>query len=373
MTTDNQRRLPKLIHVVPTLDQSGAEKQLALLAANLPRDRFDLSVCCLTRGGHYERVLRDAGVRVDVLGKRTKLDPILLYRLYRYLRAEKPDLVQTWLFAGNSYGRLAARWAKVPMVVASERCVDAWKRSHQFTIDRYLAHWTNTVIVNSHAVSAFYQKVGIAADKLRVIKNAIEPAAAPALGRNEKLAQLGLPTEHPTVGFIGRLWPQKRVQDLIWSADTLRLSGWRITALIVGDGPRRSALEKFAHDLELDESVRFLGHRSDVDELLQAMDVFVLPSQFEGMPNVVLEAMRAGKPVVATRIAGMDELVIDDATGLLVPVKQPFELARAIRRILADRELAARLGSAGRQRAVTEFSVEKMVNEYVRLYDELLA
>lgn len=360
----------KILQIIPTLDQSGAEKQLALLASNLSRDQFEVRVCALTRGGYYEPMLRAAGIEVAIVGKRFKCDPVSFWRLRQAIAGFRPDVVHTWLFAANSYGRIAARWAGRPRVVAAERCVDSWKRSDQLLLDRLLAGWTDAIVVNSQAVAAFYQKSGIPAEKLRVIRNAVEPAAEGS-ERNAVLAELGIAPETPVIGFVGRLWPQKRVQDLIWATDILKIAGWKLRLLIVGDGPRRTALERFARNLELGETVQFLGHRADAQRLLGALDVVVLPSKFEGMPNVVLEAMRLGKPVIATRIAGMDEVVADGQTGLLVPPQKPFELARAIRRLLLDSAWRARLGAAGQARAAEHFSVAKMVDAYGRLYCEL--
>jgi glycosyltransferase involved in cell wall biosynthesis len=365
-------RKTKVLHVIPTLDQSGAEKQLTLLATNLPADRFDVCVCALTRGGFYERPLREAGIPVRVLGKRLKWDPVALWRLFRLTRDEAPDIVHTWLFAGNSYGRVAARCAGRSRLVASERCVDRWKSGYQLAIDRWLARRTDVIVVNSHAVRDFYERMGIAGGKLRVIPNAVA-AATNESDRSAIRGSLRLPPDVPVIGFVGRLWPQKRVHDLIWAADVLRISGLPIRVLVIGDGPRRAALERFARNIELDGIVHFLGHRPDASCLLSAIDIVVIPSEFEGMPNVALEAMGQAKPVVATRIPGMEEVVVPEGTGLLVGVGRPFELAKALRRLILDPDLRRRLGEAGRIRVREQFSVAAMIAAYQRLYNELVA
>lgn len=362
----------RVLHVIPSLDQSGAEKQLVLAARHLPRDEFDLHVTAISRGGYYEELLKDAGVPVHLLGKRLKWDPWSLARLTRLIKELKPDIVHTWMFGGNSYGRVAARWAGVPHVVASERCVDQWKSGYHFTIDRLLMRWTDKVVVNAEAIRQFYARQGIAPDRVELIPNAIEPRP---LATDEEAARiresLDLKPGVPVIGFVGRLWPQKRVQDLIWAADILRMSGWDFTILIIGAGPRRTSLERFADQLEITPQVRFLGHRKDAESLLPAIDILALPSQFEGLPNVVLEAMMAAKPVVGTRIPGIDEVVVDRQTGILVPVRQPLELARGLRELLADPAQRIEMGQVGRERVLGEFSVEKMIAGYRRLYDEL--
>ncbi|MFO0949057.1 MAG: glycosyltransferase [Planctomycetota bacterium] len=371
----------KVQHVIPTLDQSGAEKQLAMLAAGLPKDRFEVRVCALTRGGFFESSLRDAGIPVDIIGKRLKIDPATFLRLTRCIREFAPDIVHTWIFAANCYGRVAARWAKVPHVIASERCVDQWKSKYHFAIDRFLVTRTDAVVVNSYAVADFYREQGIPLEKIRVIPNAIEPiqegkSSPSGLGqddakRKEILEAMGIDPSASVIALIGRLWPQKRVQDLLWATDVLRISGSKFVVLIIGDGPRRAALERFSRRLELDRIVHFLGHRKDVDHLLRhAIDVVVIPSEFEGMPNVAMEAMWAGRPVIATRIPGMDELVVDGVTGTLVEPKQPFLLAKAMAAFLTDREARLRMGEAGQRRVHQLFSPSTMITRYAQLYEE---
>jgi glycosyltransferase involved in cell wall biosynthesis len=364
--------LPRILHVVPSLDQSGAEKQLALVAMHLPRDQFDVQVAVVTRGGYFEDVLTRAGVPVHVIGKRLKFDPWTLSRLHQLITTLAPDIVHTWMFGGNTYGRCAAWWAGVPRIIASERCVDEWKSGYHLAIDRFLLRWTDRVVVNAKAIGQFYAERGVAADRIVTIPNAIEPVENVAGNPASIRTSLGLKADVPTIGFIGRLWPQKRVQDLIWAADILRMSGWQFQVLIVGDGPRRTALERFADQLEIRPIVHFLGHRSDATRLMSAIDILALPSKFEGLPNVVLEAMMASKPVVATRIGGTNEVVVEDVTGVLVPVRDPLGLARGLRRLLAEPDVARQMGEAGRQRAIEHYSVAALVDRYARLYEEVL-
>ena len=361
----------KILFVIPTLDLSGSEKQMTLIAANLPKDRFDISVCALTRGGPYCHLLRQAGVEVNVIGKRAKWDPFAFWRLLQLIKKKQPTIVHTWLFAGNCYGRLAAKLAKVPHIIGSERCVDKWKHEYQFALDRRFAKWSDVVVTNSDAVRNFYENAGIESAKLRVIPNAFVEAEPPAKNKIEKLQELGIQDDKPVIASIGRLWPQKRIKDIIWATDILRMNGCELRLLIVGDGPRRGALERFSNNLELNGIVHFLGQRSDVRELLEVIDLLVVASEFEGMPNAALEAMAAGKPVVATRIEGMDEVVVDGVTGILVAPQQPFELAKGIRNLLGDPEKCERLGQAGRKRVSEQFTLDRMIDAYQNLYNEI--
>jgi len=373
----------KILHIIPSLDRSGAEKQLTLLAQSLPREEFEVHVCALTRGGPLAADLQSAGIPATVLGKRWKLDPHAFWRLWRLIQQLRPELVHTWLFAANAYGRAAGMLAGVKCLVAAERCVDPWK-SWELWFDRRLAKHTARIVANSQGVREFYIAKGIPAEKIEVIPNGIPPAPPWESTRQEILAELGLPERARLVGLIGRLWPQKRVKDAIWAADLLKVIRDDVYLLILGDGPHRRRLEMFRDQCEIRDKVRFLGHRSDVPRLLPHFDVLWSPSAYEGQSNAILEAMAAAVPVVATDIPGTRELIVDGETGCLVSAEGwppnattvnktvAAGLARHTSQILDDPALARRLGEAARRRILDEFSVEKMAARYADLYRRLL-
>ena len=182
---------------------------------------------------------------------------------------------------------------------------------------------------------------------------------------------LGFEPEAPLVLFAGRLAQQKRVDDLLKALDLLQHVQPDIRTLIAGDGPLRDQLEEIAKVYHLGSRIRFLGHREDVPKLLAAADVIVLPSVYEGLPNVILEAMRFRKPVVATAAPGTTEAVIDGQTGLLVPVGDPMRLARAIRDVVRDPVLARRLGETGRAYVESHFRADVMVTQFGDLYEHI--
>jgi glycosyltransferase involved in cell wall biosynthesis len=364
-------RVLNVLQLIPTLDRSGAEKQMVLLARGLPRDRFRVEVAALTRLGPLEAELRGAGVPVTTIGKRHKVDPPAFARLVRFLKDRRFDVVQTWIFAANTYGRLAAFRVGVPVVITAEMAVDLWKGPRQLAVDRWLARWTDRVVGNSRAVVDFYRRAGVADDRLALIYSGIGDEEPPAVDPAEVRASLGLPADAPLALFAGRLAAQKGLDDLINALDLLQHVRPDLRTLIVGDGPLRGHLEDLAHAYRLDGAVRFLGHRDDVPRLLSASDLLVLPSLYEGLPNVVLEAMRARKPVVATAAPGTTEVVVDGQTGRLVPLRNPPALAEAIRSVIQDPDLARRLGEAGRARVEAEFRADAMVAQFADLYEQL--
>jgi glycosyltransferase involved in cell wall biosynthesis len=363
-----------VLQVIPTLDRSGAEKQMVILAAGLPRDRFRVEVAALTRLGPLETDLRDAGIPVHAIEKRHKVDPGALGRLTRLMKRGRFDVVQTWIFAANVYGRVAAQRAGVPAIVTAEMAADLWKTRAHFWIDRRLARRTDRVVGNSQAVVDFYREaVGIPADRLALIPSGIADEEPPDVDPAAAKAELGIAADAPMLLFAGRLYPQKGVIDLLKAADLLQHVRPNLTTVIAGDGPLRGELEGVADAFELRATgrVRFLGHRDDVPRLLLAADALVLPSSFEGLPNVVLEAMRSRKPVVATAAPGTTEVVVDDETGLLVPVGDATGLARALLRIIDEPELRQRLGRAGRDRVEAHFRADAMIERFATLYEQL--
>ena len=360
-----------VLQLIPTLDRSGAEKQMVLLASGLPRDRFRVEVAALTRLGPLAKDLDEAGSPVTLVGKRLKVDPVALGRLVRLMKSRRFDVVQTWIFAANVYGRVAARRAGVPVVVTAEMAVDLWKGKAQLAVDRRLALWTDKVVGNSNAVVDFYRRAGVPDDRLAMIPSGIADEEPPEVDPSAVRAEFGFLPEAKLLIFIGRLAPQKAVDDLLSALDLLQHTEPDLRTLIVGDGPLRERLRDRAHAFTLDETVKFLGHRDDVPRLLAASDLLVLPSLYEGSPNVVLEAMRSRKPVVATAAPGTTEVVDDGATGRLVPMRDFVALARGIRDLIRDPELARRMGEAGRARVEAEFRAATMVDRFANLYEEI--
>ncbi len=362
----------RVLHIIPTLDRAGAEKQLTLLAGGLSRNDFDVHVCAITRGGPLAADLARQNVPLTIIGKQWKFDPAAYWQLRRHIGRLKPDFVHTWMFTANAYGRAAALGAGVRHIVASERCVDPWKMWHHLAIDRHFAKRTARIVVNSRGVQEFYVEHGLPADKFRLIPNGIGPAAASTVSREELLAELNLPPNARLMGAVGRLWPQKRIKDLIWATDLLKVIRDDAHLLIIGDGPQRQILERYRRMCQLEDKVHFLGERDDVARLMPHFDLLWLASGYEGLPNVVMEAMSCGVPVVATDIWGNRELVVHDQTGYLTPVGDRASFARFAHKILENPELAARMGAAGKQRMASEFTIGAMVERHAALYREIM-
>jgi len=364
--------LPRILHIIPTFDRAGAEKQLLVLARGLARGGFDVHVAALARGGPLLGEFRQAGILTTVIGKRLQADPVALARLTRHIARLQPDLVHTWNFTANSYGRVAARTAGVKHLVAGEHGIDRWKSSWQWFVDRRLGRVTDRYVVNSPAIRDYCARHGLPPEKFTVISNGVEPARASDVSRAELLRELGCPSDARLIGVVGQLWPQKRVKDLIWAADLLRVLHDNLRLLVIGDGPQRSALHRFACLASDLDHVRILGHRDDVWRIMPHLDVFWNGSGDGGQPNAMMEAMAAGVPVVASDVPGNRELVVHGETGYLVPIAGRAARARATDQILNDPTLAARLGAVAKQRMAEHFSVEENVRRHGELYRQLM-
>ncbi len=346
-----------------------------MLASQLPRDEFDVHVAVLTRTGPLESVLRAAEIPVELIGKRRKLDPGAWWRTRKLIRRLKPQIVHTWIFAANCYGRHAAFCERVPFVIAGERCVDSWKRSYEFWIDRKLARRTSHIATNSNGVVEFYGKHGIAREKFVVIPNGIDPACVQGgIGRDALCSDLGIASDVKLIGAVGRLWPQKRYKDLIWAAELLRAGRAGESHLVIaGDGPERDRMHEYAAQVGVAKFVHFLGARADAAKLIPAFDCFWLGSGYEGQSNALMEAMCSGTPAVVSDIAGNRDLITHDETGWLVKVGDAAGYARKANTIFEEPQLAQRVAAAARTRMTTDFTIEKMVEGYADMYRELVS
>ncbi|MEZ6131459.1 MAG: glycosyltransferase [Planctomycetaceae bacterium] len=362
----------RIAYVIPTLDQSGAERQLALLATQLPTPEFQPHVIALNRGGYYEEQIRRHGVSVDILQKRFRFDPLTYIRLRRRLRQLQPDIVQSFLFSANTYARLPGICPASAAIVVSERCVDSWKSTWQLKIDRWLNNRMQAMTANSESVATFYRaNAAVSSDRIRVIANGIPTAPEQSSSTVSLRAELKLPVDAKLVGFVGRFAKQKCLTDLMWAFQLLHQVIDNVFLILVGDGPERDDLAALARSFDCRDKVFFTGHRADAVELMAQFNVFCLPSSFEGMSNSLMEAMACRVPVVVSDIPANLELVVHEQNGLVVPLGQGPELTRACQRILTDSVFAEQLGTAAKTTMQTKHSVERMVQQHAQLYREL--
>lgn len=359
----------RITFVVPTLDQSGAERQLTLLAKGLPANEFDVDVVALNRGGYFAEELRGNGIPVTVLHKRFRFDPFTWLHLRQHLARRRPHIAQSWLFAANTYIRAPGVCPNGTRIIVAERCVDSWKQSWQLALDRRLRGNMRLMTANSKSVAEFYRDVvGVPDEKIRVIPNGL-----PLVPHNESSLreEIGLGPDAKLIGFAGRLAPQKRLEDLLWGFHLLQQVVDNTYLVIIGDGPERDSLSEFSRSALSRKKVFFCGHRVDASALISQLDLFCLCSSFEGMSNSLMEAMAAAVPCVVSDINSNRELITHDETGWLFPVGDPVALCRQATALLQDPETARIRALAAQQAILENHSVDSMVQRHIDLYREI--
>ena len=340
------------------LTVGGTEGQLLELASRFDRRKFHVVVCALKREGPVADAMRARGVRVVTLNGRGAWDLRVLFRLGRIIRAERPDIIHAFLGHANLAASLVGRPLGVPVIIWSYRDVEVWKTRAHWLVDRMGARWADAVTCCSEAVRQFVlARLGGPESKLVTIHNGVDPDAFGVSSSASRL-RLQLREGEAVIGTVTRLdEPKKGLAVLLHAlAEVARRAGvpaWQ--CLLVGDGPARDRLERLAAKLGLRDWVVFAGERRDVASVLPALDVFVCPSLYEGFGIAIVEAMAAGRPVIASSVGGIPEIVVHEETGLLVPPGDAPALADAIAALLSRPDLARAMGARGRERVRERF------------------
>ena len=361
---------------ITDLDVGGAERALVALVLGLDRRRWRPSVACLAGEGALAAPLRVAGIEVACLGVSARRPVAAVRGLARAFREQRPALVQGFLFHANVAARLAARGAGRPPVLGGLRVAErrALRRWH-LTLDRLTFPLGVGSVCVSRGVERFsVERGGLPADRLVVIPNGVAPARFDAAAPVDRRS-LGIPEDAVLALYVGRLDPQKGLDRLLQAADQVvrRCPTWHLA--LAGDGPLRAeltALVEVGGLAGVADRVHWLGRRDDVPGLLKAADYLVLPSLWEGMPNVVLEAMAAGLPVVATAVEGTEDLVVPGETGWLVPPGRCGPLAAALVEAATAADRRRAFGRAGRARVEVGFTPDRVVAAYERLWAGVL-
>lgn len=311
---------------------------------------------------------REAGFDPQTFTLRRPLDWRCLQGMISLLRDHRVDLVHSHEFTMAVYGTAAARWLGIPHVITmhgSQYVTSKWRR-------QVLLRWAfrgsaATVVVSADTKRHLEKELGLSEAMLRVILNGVPARTG---DRSRLRAELGVADDQIVLLAVGSLVPRKGHAVLIEALSTLGPKSWMLA--IAGGGAERERLEALAEAKGVSRQVKILGHREDVPDLLAACDIFVMPSLWEGLPLALLEAMLAGKPVVASRTSGIPEAVNDGVDGLLTTPGDVGALASALAALLADPVRRAALGAAARSRATAAFTLDAMADGYERVFREAL-
>ncbi|MBA6412706.1 TIGR03088 family PEP-CTERM/XrtA system glycosyltransferase [Parahaliea sp. F7430] len=379
-------RPPLVLHIIYALGTGGLENGLVHLINGTPKERYRHAIVCLTQADAFGQRITAPGVEVYELNMRAGRDWSAYRRLWKLLRQLRPAIVHSRNLAALEAQLVTLFGPKLRRVHGEHGrdMSDLEGTNYKYRLlrkaMRYLIH--RYIAVSRDLSTWLVDYIGVRPDRLRQIYNGVDQSRFHPLLADQNRESL-FPKDFLAhkrsliVGAVGRLAEVKNQRSLLQALarileinpdlrDTLRL-------VIVGEGPMRHSLQSLAEELNIAQLLFLTGDRSDVAELLRAMDVFVLPSLAEGVSNTLLEAMASGLPVIATRVGGNPELVSDEDNGLLVPVDDSEALAQAILRLIDSAQLRQQMGQSGTRFVRENFSWPQTVAQYLALYDELLA
>jgi glycosyltransferase involved in cell wall biosynthesis len=366
-----------VIHVIGGGEFGGAEEHIIRLMARLPEHGVRGKVVCFYEAG-LSQALREMGMEVEVLSY-GRFDLRLIAGLRRLFERARPDVIHTHGVKANFFARLAADGLrKAPPLVTTVHSLLRYDYLNPFAY--FGAHLMETTtrrrnrhfIAVSRSIRASLIEDGVAESDITVVHHGIDYERF-AAARGSLRAEYGIPDDAFVIGAVTRLVKIKAMDDLIRAMPRIVRERPDARLVLVGSGPEEEALRKLAWDQGVEEHVLFTGFRRDIPACMHSFDVFVSASLSEGLGLNVLEAMAAGRPVVATAVGGILDLIEDEVNGLLVMTKVSGDLADAILDLMRHPDKAARLGRTAAEHVRTHFSLDAMARNTVRVYDRLLA
>ena len=374
---EERGRPVKILLITHDLNIGGLQRVVTDIALNLAPTRYAVGVLALREGGPFEKDLLEAGIPVYKLPvSQGRVDYFAFWKIRQLIVKLAPDIIHTHNTQPFIEGTLAAMLAGRPVVVHTDHGRQFPDKRRYMWMEWLASKAVAGIIsVSNDNKASLVKHEHISADKISVIPNGIDNKKyQPKVNGRLKRAALGLePDAWPVLGWCGRMSPEKGLSVLLRSLPDVVRQYPRVRLLLMGDGTLRKELEDQAEQEGVASHVRFLGARADVPEVLQLLDLFVLPSLREGLPLVLLEAMAAGIPIVATDVGGNHQAVTDGVTGYLVPSENPAALARAINQLLDDDTTRRRFSSEAQRRFAEQFTISRMVERYDEVYRQCLA
>jgi glycosyltransferase involved in cell wall biosynthesis len=369
-------RTPRVLQVVLSLTPGGTEHLVVEICRRLAPE-FGVAVCCLDNEGEWAADLQARGVEVKALRRRPGFRPQVGRAIAQFATERQIDVLHCHQYSPFVYGRFATVWNRRLKIVYTEhgRLSDArpsWKRQ---LVNPWLSRFDGSIVAVSRELREYMIDARFPPGRVDVVHNGVEPAAVPSgADRRRARQQLRLDERAFVVATVARLDPVKDLMTLLEAFAIVRRRVPSAQLLVVGDGPERDRLAARAAQPDLAGSVHMTGYRSDVRALLPAADVYTSSSISEGVSITILEAMAAGIPVVATAVGGTPEVLPEEADGgILVPCRDPERLASAIASLALDHRQRATMAAAGRRRLESSFTIDRMVDDYARIYRGLVA
>ena len=365
----NQPKI-RLMQITHDLAIGGLQRVVVNICRAIDRDAFDVQVLCLRDLGPFAADVERLGIKVGLLPQTGRTDYFSFLKVARILRAERTDVIHTHNTQPFVDGTLGALLSGVRTIVHTDHAREFPDKRRYMLAERAMSLFAYRVVGVSDHTSANLEKYEkIATAKIETIPNGIDGSAFDIpVDREARRRGLGIPADAMVLGIGVRLSEQKGITYLLQALPEVVARVPRAVLVVAGEGPLEQDLKAEAERLALGSHVKFVGPRLDVPELLKVFDLYVLPSLWEGLPMVLLEAMAAGCPIVATGVGGVPSAIESGVNGLLVPPQNPAMLARAIVLLLNDEAARRRFALAGKQAFAARFSAETMTRRYERLY-----
>lgn len=381
----SNRKRVKVLHIITNLPIGGAQDNTLLTVERLDRDKYDVTLLSAPEGEWLERAQRIPNLHlifVKELKRRIHplKDVIAFFKILNILRKGKYEIVHTHSSKPGFHGRLAAKLLGVPAVIHTihgfpfNDFMGPLKRGIFINIERFLSRITDRIVTVSTLNLDKAVRLKLAArEKFVNIYSGIDfDKFNVAVNVNTKKQELGILNGEKIVGMVGRFSPQKSPQDFVRAIPQVLKKQKNVRFLFIGDGDLHQQIVALSKELGVEDKIKILGFRDDIPELLNVLDVYVLSSLWEGLGRSLTEAMYTGRPVVATRVDGVPELVKDGETGMLAQPGDPESLARGIIALLSDEDKARAIGAAARHRITESFQADQMVRAIEDVYDALL-
>ena len=372
--------------IIANLSLIGPGIILRSLINNLDKDKYRIFVFSIIK---IPKSMRHSSIREDLLKKGATIrelnfakpfDICSVLCLWHYFKKFRIDIVHTHLIRAHIYGRLSARFAKVPVIVSTIHNMDHWKKSknpfHKLAsrFDGITAFYADKIVTVSNAVGDYireWQKVP--PEKIITIYNGIDVERFDLQNDGCHINhELNLALNKTTVTFIGRLDVQKGCEFLLKAASETLKEQEDVQFLIVGEGRLKEELLSLTAKLGIDKELIFVGFREDIQNILACTDIFVMPSLWEGFGLSLVEAMAAGKPVIATNVGPLPELINHEETGFIVPARDHMALAAAVLTLAKNEELRKKMGKRAREKVKEKFDSLRMAQNYDKLFVSLL-
>ena len=359
-----------IAHIINSFEMGGLEKLLVYFLKELDHNRFKSSVIGLENIGDLKSSFESLKVSVFALQKRKGTDLSLIKKISQIIKEQNIHLIHTHNLGSHFYGSLAAIMSGLKPRVHSQHGIETHFGIKEYLKHQYLNNKNDYFICVSKGVENFVRNKWRPRCNLLTIHNGISSSFKNIQITQNVRAQIGIPKNSKVIGHVGRLSEVKDQSTLINAFHLLLQKDNNVSLIIIGDGPLKTTLEAIANDLGIGEKVYFLGFRNDIRDILNILDVFVLSSLYEGISVALLEAMITSIPVVVTEVGGNIEIIKHQINGLVVPPKNPLELAEAIKKILIDKNLSFSLAKTAHETVESKFSMKAMVDSYGEIYDE---